>query len=106
MTDESRTPVVDLWVDPACPWAWMTSRWLVAVTQVRQIDLRWHLMSLSVLNEGRDLPADYRTLMDGSWAPVRVLAAGDALGFVDEAGELALRGIAESSDVLLFDLPA
>lgn len=75
MTDESRTPVVDLWVDPACPWAWMTSRWLVAVTQVRQIDLRWHLMSLSVLNEGRDLPADYRTLMDGSWAPVRVLAA-------------------------------
>ena len=36
----------------------------------------------------------------------RVLKAGDALGFVDEGGELALRGIAEASDVLLFDLPA
>ena len=36
----------------------------------------------------------------------RVLRAGDALGFADEAGELVLRGIADASDVLLFDLPA
>ncbi len=68
-------PVVDLWVDPGCPWAWLTSRWLVAVTAVREVDLRWHLMSLSVLNEGHEVPEEYRRMLDEFWAPVRVMAA-------------------------------
>ncbi|MEU4725615.1 DsbA family protein [Nonomuraea dietziae] len=69
-----RTPV-DLWFDPFCPFAWITSRWLVEVEQVRQIEPRWHIMSLTVLNEDKEIPDSYREMLAAAIGPVRVVAA-------------------------------
>jgi protein-disulfide isomerase-like protein with CxxC motif len=66
---------LELWFDPLCPWAWMTSRWALEVAKVRDVEVAFHVMSLAVLNEGRELDEGYRALMDRSWGGARVALA-------------------------------
>jgi hypothetical protein len=70
---------VDLWFDPLCPWAWLTSRWLLEVERVRPVDVHFRLMSLAMLNEDRDISDEYR----------RLLAPGRGIGRVVMAAQIA-----------------
>jgi hypothetical protein len=72
----------DFWFDPLCPWAWITSRWMLEVEQVRPVTTRWHLMSLAYLNlvqhEGEGFGEEYLERMEQAWGPVRICAAAAA----------------------------
>lgn len=90
MTDEKVT--ANFWFDPVCPWAWMTSRWMLEVEKQRPVEVRWNIMSLQVLNEPKvdELPEPYASaIRDGGWwEPVRLVAAAEREFGNDVVGRL------------------
>lgn len=77
---------VEMWFDPTCPWAYLTSRWLMEVERVREIAVTWSVMSLAVLNQGRELDPTYASRIAKSWGPVRVL-----IGAAEEHGPQVIK---------------
>jgi hypothetical protein len=74
MTDQA-----DFWFDPLCPWAWMTSRWMLEVEKVRPVKTKWHVMSLAILNADKEgLSEEYKKGLERAWGPVRVCIAAEA----------------------------
>ena len=80
-------PTIEFFFDPACPWTWMTSRWLIEATTLTDREIRWRNLSLGVINAGREIPEKYRSPMKAAHRAHRIIAAMRADERNDEIGD-------------------
>lgn len=69
---------LEFFFDPVCPWAWITSRWVTEVHEVRGDTVEWRFISLAVVNEGRTeewYTPEYRAIHRAGHESLRVAAA-------------------------------
>lgn len=97
---------VEMWFDPMDPWSWVLSRWLLEVELVRDVRVEFNVMSVSLLNAGREVPEQYRhdpdaflARMRKAWGPVRVATAAVAM-----KGQDALRDLYAAIGVRIHEL--
>lgn len=92
MSDTVKSPTpVDFWFDPLCAWTWTTSRWLLEAARSRDLDIRWHVMSLAILNEDRldQIPEQFQELVGPKGLrPVRVIVAAQQQNDADAIARL------------------
>jgi protein-disulfide isomerase-like protein with CxxC motif len=86
---------VDFWMDPLCPWSWLTARWLLEVQEHAPVEVRWGVMSMAILEEGNEIPEQWREFVEQSWGPLRALVAAEQQAgpdaFVPLMGAIARR---------------
>lgn len=71
---------VDFWLDPLCPWSWLTAQWLLEVQWQADLDVRWGVMCLAILEEGNEIPPEFQAYVDMSWQAARALEAARVHG--------------------------
>jgi predicted DsbA family dithiol-disulfide isomerase len=69
------TTKAEFWFDPMCPWAFITSRWILEVEKVRDIEVSWNIFSLPHLNKDREMSDKYVAIFANSWSCARVIKA-------------------------------
>jgi hypothetical protein len=91
-------PTVDFWFDPVCPYSWIGSRWIPEVERQRPVRLRWHVMSLYLLNRGRNPDVSYVAYLEQVHGTARVATA-----VAVRHGSEALRDVYTAYGTQIFD---
>jgi len=94
--------------DPACPYTWLTSRWLVDAIERSEITVTWRAFSLSLINAGREIPEEYVAVIKAGTRALRVIESlasegrnDDVAAFYTAYGTRLFVEQAEASDELL-----
>ncbi len=71
---------VDFYFDPACPWTWIVSRWVVEVAPARELNVRWRTFSLWHRNEwtSNKLSEEHCERLLAQYGGLRVIEAARA----------------------------
>jgi hypothetical protein len=92
------TTVVDFWFDLVCPYSWIGSRWLLEVERYRPVAIRWHVMSLYLLNAHRTDDPTYVDYLLEVTGPARVASAAR-----ERFGDGVLRDLYTAFGTRIFD---